>query len=184
MCCAAVVRDALFNLARTFVYSTALGVPTVVGARAAIEIGVGAEGNRRRAWLWRVVRACGGTSPILVAGVRDEGALEVARARLEADGVRVGAIRPPTVAACRVRMSLCYGCCGRGEEFLSVEELGVGGSEVGGAGDREYRDNRDRLDEEEVVRWVRRVRRAVAEAEAGVGEREESKGSKGVRSRL
>jgi len=108
VCCSRIVRDVLFNLARTFVYSTALSVPTVVGARVAIELGTGREGDRRRAWLWRAVRACGGTSPILLLPARDEAALEAVRARMEAEGARVGAIRPPTVTGCRVRMSVCY----------------------------------------------------------------------------
>ena len=74
----------------------------------AIELGIGQEGARRRAWLWRAVRACGGNSPILLLPARDEAALEAVRARMEAEGARVGAIRPPTVAGCRVRMSVCY----------------------------------------------------------------------------
>ncbi len=108
VCCTRVIRDALFNLARTFVYSTALSVPTVAGARVAIELGTGQEGHRRRAWLWRAVRACGGRSQILLLPTRDEATLEAIREQMEAEGARVGAIRPPTVANCRVRMSLCF----------------------------------------------------------------------------
>ena len=83
----------------------------------AIEVGVGEEGRRRREWLWRVVRGCGGTSPIVVVGVRDEAALaEVVRA-VEGMGVRVGGMRPPTVVGCRVRMSLGW------VEGVGVEEV-------------------------------------------------------------
>ena len=132
VCCTKTIRDVLFNLARTFVYSTALSVPTVVGARVAVELGVGEEGRRRREWLWRVVRGCGGGSPIVLVRVQDEERLAEVMGMLEQMGVKVGGIRPPTVVGCRVRMSLGYVGGMRVQELVGMVEkvrgvcLGVG----------------------------------------------------------
>jgi 8-amino-7-oxononanoate synthase len=106
VCCCRELRDVLFNRARPFVYSTALGVPTVVGARKAIQIARGPEGDRRRRTLRKAARRAGAQSPIIVVPCTDEATLQRGRDVLRKEGALVGAIRPPTVPTCRFRLSI------------------------------------------------------------------------------
>ncbi len=113
--------DWLVNHARPYVFSTALAPPVAAAARAALRVVREEPELRRRllasgAWLRERLRALGlevGRSecqivPILVGGAREAVALS---RRLEAAGLLVPAIRPPSVpqGAARLRVSVTAG---------------------------------------------------------------------------
>ncbi len=105
--CSARGRRALLNSARTFVFTTALPLPMVAAARAALD--VAADGALRAA-LWANVGrlAPNAPGPIVSVVLGDEArALAASHALLRA-GVHVPAIRPPTVApgTSRLRVAL------------------------------------------------------------------------------
>jgi 8-amino-7-oxononanoate synthase len=111
------LRDLLVNKARPLIFSTALPPALAHAALCAVRILRGAEGDERRAHLWRLVerfaaglRALGlaaeARSPIfpVVLGA-PERALSAAAA-LRARGFLIKAIRPPTVPASTSRLRI------------------------------------------------------------------------------
>jgi 8-amino-7-oxononanoate synthase len=123
------------NHARPQIYSTALPVPVVTAATAALEV----AGRERalQATLWRRVAALGAqldvplASPIvpwrLPAGCS---AVEVAAQLLQRDGLHVGAIRPPTVPAGTERLRVALSAAHSEDDIkrLAAALLRVGGS--------------------------------------------------------
>lgn len=109
----------LRNAARTFVFDTSLPPAIAAAANAALRITIGEEGTERRgrlnaltarlrAGLVQIGYAASGTGPVVavvIGGPRET--LEIASA-LAARGLRVPAIRPPTVPAgtSRLRITL------------------------------------------------------------------------------
>ncbi|CAI5961039.1 unnamed protein product [Closterium sp. NIES-64] len=110
--CSAPLRDFFASRGRSFIFSTALPVPVVAAARAALA--VAAEERWRQRAVWRRVKQLGEglgvtfTSPIcpIVLGSADL-ALQASR-HLLLSGFHVPAIRPPTVApgSSRLRVAL------------------------------------------------------------------------------
>ncbi|MEE2756301.1 MAG: aminotransferase class I/II-fold pyridoxal phosphate-dependent enzyme, partial [Myxococcota bacterium] len=105
-------RAWLLNSARAFIFSTALPVPNVVAATAAIEIMGNDEDVRARLWnriteLAKLMRQAP-TGPIFPVIVGDEATVLKQAASLYAKGFHVPAIRPPTVpeGTCRLRITL------------------------------------------------------------------------------
>ncbi|KAF6252194.1 PLP-dependent transferase [Scenedesmus sp. NREL 46B-D3] len=110
--CSSQVRALLLNRGRSVIYSTALPVPVVAAARAALRVSRSEPWRRQQVWrLTRLVSQRLGVpaaSPIIPLVVGDESAsLQLSR-QLLARGFHVPAIRPPTVPAgtCRLRVSL------------------------------------------------------------------------------
>ncbi|MDP6942567.1 MAG: aminotransferase class I/II-fold pyridoxal phosphate-dependent enzyme [Myxococcota bacterium] len=105
-------RDWVMNRGRAQIYSTALPLPVVAGAHAALRVARAEPEHRARLWghVARVSEALGqgGQSPIfsVVLGGAEE-ALTASRALLQA-GIHATAIRPPTVAdgTSRLRVTL------------------------------------------------------------------------------
>lgn len=101
------VIDLMVNVARSFIYTTALPPPVVAAAMAAVELANGSEDRRRdlatnAALLAAGLRARGfdvGTAPchIVPVLVGEAGAAMGMSADLLAEGVFVQGIRPPTV---------------------------------------------------------------------------------------
>lgn len=119
--CTSVMKQFLLNKGRPYVFSTALPIPTVASAKEAIEIGQSQEGKTRRDHLYRLIDivSCSKilstmmpykvhpNSPIIVITIGcEEKTLELADILLQKDFCRVAAIRPPTVATSRLRISL------------------------------------------------------------------------------
>jgi len=94
-------RSWLLNVARSFIFSTALPTPVVAAAIAAIRVARSTPKLRERVW-WRVselseILARPLVAPIAPIRVGDElRSVELSRALFEA-GFHVSAIRPPTV---------------------------------------------------------------------------------------
>ncbi len=103
--CSTLDRRWLLNVARPFIFTTALPLPVVAAARAAIRC---AADGALRSRLWANVKALGAEAPIhpVILGP-EAAALEASAALLEA-GFHVPAIRPPTVPAgsARLRVAL------------------------------------------------------------------------------
>jgi 8-amino-7-oxononanoate synthase len=124
------ITDWLWNTSRTQMYSTALSVPMCAAALAAIDC-IEQEPERRR-WLkrawerlhenlqqhgWTLPNGCvGPIQPVLIGD--PEKTMRLAEV-LQARGILVAAIRPPTVPArtSRLRISLSYA---HGEEGLDA----------------------------------------------------------------
>ncbi|HZU35803.1 MAG TPA: 8-amino-7-oxononanoate synthase [Gemmataceae bacterium] len=115
------LRDWLVNYARPYIFSTALAVPAAAAAQAAVHI-VQAEPERRQKldWLASTLRSKlqsagypvpNGCTPIIPFIVGEAGAASAFSNRLEAHGLLVPAIRPPSVPAgtARLRISLTAG---------------------------------------------------------------------------
>eukprot|EP00775_Hariotina_reticulata_P014116 gene14116-14245_t len=113
--CSSSMRQLLLNRGRSVVFSTALPVPVVAAARAALRVARSEGWRRQHVWsLTRLVSEALGVpaaSPIipLVVG-SEEAALALSRQLLQ-QGYHVPAIRPPTVPAgtSRLRISLSSG---------------------------------------------------------------------------
>ena len=105
-------REWLLNTARSYIFSTALPVPIVVGAQAAITEAVENPAHRLRLWdhMRRFGDAIGQslTSPIASLVLGEERTALDASVRLMEAGFYVSAIRPPTVpeGTCRLRIAL------------------------------------------------------------------------------
>lgn len=105
-------KDFLVNAGRAQVFSTALPVPVVAAALAALR--VAAEEPWRRQHVWRLAARLGGalgvpvTSPIVPLVIGPEQETVDASMRLLHQGFHVPAIRPPTVppGTSRLRVSL------------------------------------------------------------------------------
>ncbi len=103
-------RQWLLNTARSYVFTTALPVPMVAGARAAI----GAATSELRGQLWKNIERFSAelgvpmSSPILSVVLGTEEAAMETSAALFTRGFHVGAIRPPTVpkGTSRLRIAL------------------------------------------------------------------------------
>lgn len=102
------MRELLVNTARPYIFTTALPVPVVAAARAALDVAT--RDGVLRARLWRRVddlgRALGLAlvSPIAPIVIGDDAcAVEASRALLER-GFHVTAIRPPTVPVGQARL--------------------------------------------------------------------------------
>eukprot|EP00884_Botryococcus_braunii_P003236 jgi/Botrbrau1/12913/Bobra.0299s0024.1 len=110
--CSAELRALLLNRARSYIFSTALPVPVVAAAHAALRVSHQEPELREHLWglVEKVGRALGveGTSPIIPVLVGSEEAALAASAALLSHGFHVPAIRPPTVppGTCRLRISL------------------------------------------------------------------------------
>lgn len=108
--CSAAVRDLLVNVARPFIFTTALSPADAGAARAAVEVVTGPEGDalrtRLRAHVDRL--APGHPSPIVPVVLGSEDAAVAAADALLAQGLLVPAIRPPTVPSgtSRLRVTL------------------------------------------------------------------------------
>jgi 8-amino-7-oxononanoate synthase len=104
------IAELLVNLARPFIFSTALSPPAVGAAMAALEVVASPEGEELLSRLRANIDALSPTSPspIVPVVVGDEAAALEASARLLEDGFLVPAIRPPTVpkGTSRLRISL------------------------------------------------------------------------------
>ncbi len=102
--------DLLVNLARPFIFTTALSPADTAAALAAVELVQSPEGDERRARLARHVERLrpGHPSPILPVVVGDEDDAVRLAAELLDRGILVPAIRPPTVApgTSRLRIAL------------------------------------------------------------------------------
>lgn len=112
--CSGPVRDLLVNRARSYIYSTALPPAAAGGALGALALldahpDWGVE-TRRRADVFRNalradgLEAAGQDSPIVPVPVGDETRVIRIAQRLREEGIRVGAIRPPTVPAGTARL--------------------------------------------------------------------------------
>ena len=102
--------DLLVNVARPFIFTTAVAPPVAGAARCALAIAQSEEGEQRRSHLRGLIDMVkpGHPSPIVPIFVGDERAAMAASARLYEAGLFVPAIRPPTVApgTSRLRISL------------------------------------------------------------------------------
>ncbi|MGC6415581.1 MAG: aminotransferase class I/II-fold pyridoxal phosphate-dependent enzyme [Bradymonadia bacterium] len=110
--CSSKGRDWLLNTARAYIFSTALPVPCVGAALAAIDVMRTDPAPNRRLWthitaLTKALRRPP-TGPIVPFIIGQESATMDAAAHLQASGLHVPAIRPPTVPpdTCRLRLSL------------------------------------------------------------------------------
>lgn len=108
--CDAAVRDLLVNVARSFIFTTALSPADAAASRAALAVTRGAEGAALRARLRHHVDrlAPGHPSPIVPVVLGEEDAAVTAATTLLAQGLLVPAIRPPTVppGTSRLRVAL------------------------------------------------------------------------------
>lgn len=108
--CSAAVRDLLVNVARPFIFTTALSPADAAAGHAALGIVRGAEGDALRSRLRTHVDrlAPGHPSPIVPVVLGAEDAAVAAADALLAQGLLVPAIRPPTVPAgtSRLRVTL------------------------------------------------------------------------------
>ncbi|KAI8474092.1 MAG: pyridoxal phosphate-dependent transferase [Monoraphidium minutum] len=110
--CSAALRRLLLNRGRHVIFSTALPLPVVAAARAALRVSQRESWRRRH--LWALVRRFSARlgvpahSPVIPLIIGPEAATMDAARQLLARGFHVGAIRPPTVApgTCRLRVSL------------------------------------------------------------------------------
>ncbi|MDA8045247.1 MAG: 8-amino-7-oxononanoate synthase [Actinomycetota bacterium] len=102
--------ELLVNLGRSFIFTTGLAPASTAAAMAAVEVIDSAEGAGRLDRLRRHTDAIrpGHPSPIVAVVLGEEGAALAAAAALRRQGLRVPAIRPPTVSpgASRLRVSL------------------------------------------------------------------------------
>jgi 8-amino-7-oxononanoate synthase len=109
--CSTAVRDLLVNVARPFIFTTALSPADAAAARAAVGIVRSAEGDALRARLRAHVDrlAPGHPSPIVPVVLGAEDAAVAAAATLLDQGLLVPAIRPPTVpeGTSRLRVTFC-----------------------------------------------------------------------------
>ena len=124
------LMDLLVNRARSFVFSTALPVPVVAAARAALEMVRSVEGDRRRARLAANVGRLreglaaigllrGDEAPmhVLPLVVGDPQRTMALSARLLEEGFFLQGIRPPTVPASSSRLRLTVTASHRFEEI-------------------------------------------------------------------
>lgn len=110
--CSSQMRQLLLNKGRNIVFSTALPVPVVAAARAALQ--VSQRESWRRNYLWDLVNQVSkqlnvpAHSPIIPLVIGSEQDALALSARLLQLGFHVPAIRPPTVPAgtARLRLSL------------------------------------------------------------------------------
>ena len=116
-------RSWLLNRGRAQIYSTALPLPVVAGARAALRAAEAPE-HRQRLWghVARVAEAMGlpATSPIFSIELGDaQRALDASRALLEA-GIHATAIRPPTVPEGTSRLRVTVSSAHTAEEVAHL----------------------------------------------------------------
>jgi 8-amino-7-oxononanoate synthase len=124
--CSGPLRSLLLNAARPFVYSTALALPVVAAARAALRVrrDEPALVARLFAHVRRIAPLVGtaGTTPILPLRLGTEEAALAAAEALLARGLWVPAIRPPTVppGSARLRITLSAAHTGAEVEALAA----------------------------------------------------------------
>jgi len=108
--CSAAVRDLLVNVARPFIFTTALSPADAAAGHAALGIVRGAEGDALRARLRTHVDrlAPGHPSPIVPVVLGAEEAAVAAADALLAQGLLVPAIRPPTVPEGTSRLRVTF----------------------------------------------------------------------------
>lgn len=131
--CSTAWRDALANLGRAHVFSTAATVPTVAGALAAVRAARDEPWRRER--LWSHARALGralGRLPdsyIVPIVLGDERTALDASVRCLARGVGVPAIRPPTVPRGTARLRISFSAAHEegevGKLIAVLAELGI-----------------------------------------------------------
>ncbi|GAX79251.1 hypothetical protein CEUSTIGMA_g6691.t1 [Chlamydomonas eustigma] len=110
--CSRDLKSLFMNRGRSYIYSTALPLPVVAAALAALK--VSSRESWRRAHVWNLVDRLGSLlgvpalSPVVPIVLGGEEAVLEASGKLLANGFHVPAIRPPTVPAgtCRLRVSL------------------------------------------------------------------------------
>jgi 8-amino-7-oxononanoate synthase len=129
--CSRAMRALLLNAARPFVFSTALPLPVVAAARAALAVrrAEPALVDRLFAHARRVAEAISGgpltpapATPILPVRMGDNETALAASAALLAEGLWVPAIRPPTVPPGTARLRVTVSAAHEAEE---VERLAV-----------------------------------------------------------
>jgi len=110
------LADLLWNRARTLVFSTGLSTGTQAAALAGLEISRGVEGDARRSRVRELtIRLCDALQiPRVAAAIvplvlGSEDAAVAASKQLEAEGLWVPAIRPPTVPAGSARLRITLG---------------------------------------------------------------------------
>jgi len=121
------IIEHLVNTARPYIYTTAAPPAVAHALLTSLQLIGGDEGRRRRAHLARLIAQLrDGLTPLLAQGgwelvdsataiqpliVGDNAASLALSAMLEAEGIRVGAIRPPTVpkGTARLRITLSAG---------------------------------------------------------------------------
>jgi 8-amino-7-oxononanoate synthase len=128
-------REWLLNVARPFVFTTALPAPVVAAALAAVRVARATPRLRERVW-WRVSELSEALvrpleAPIAPVRVGDEWrALEASRSLLDA-GFHVTAIRPPTVppgrSLLRVTLSAAHEYTDVSDLTLALARLGLFG---------------------------------------------------------
>jgi 8-amino-7-oxononanoate synthase len=131
--CSRELRALLLNAARPFVFSTALPLPVVAAARAALVVRATEPAlvERLFAAVRRLAPLLGaeGATPILPLLLGDEGAALEASAALLARGWWVPAIRPPTVPAGTSRLRVTLSAAHRADEVdglaSAMAELGL-----------------------------------------------------------
>jgi 8-amino-7-oxononanoate synthase len=131
--CSAPLRSQLLNVARPFVYSTALPLPVVAAARAALRVRQNEPQlvERLFAHTRRLAAALGAaaTTPILALRLGAEHAALAAAEALLGRGLWVPAIRPPTVPAgtarLRVTLSAAHETADVDRLAAALEELGL-----------------------------------------------------------
>ncbi|HEV7721232.1 MAG TPA: aminotransferase class I/II-fold pyridoxal phosphate-dependent enzyme [Iamia sp.] len=108
--CSAAVRDLLVNVARPFIFTTALSPADAAAGHAALGIVRGVEGDALRARLRAHVDrlAPGHPSPIVPVVLGTEEAAVAAADALLAQGLLVPAIRPPTVPPGTSRLRVTF----------------------------------------------------------------------------
>jgi 8-amino-7-oxononanoate synthase len=127
--CSAAWRAAILNLGRPQIYSTALALPVVAAAHAALTVATRDQALQRRlrGHIARLGEALGRelTGPIVPIILGEPGRAVAASARLAGLGLHVTAIRPPTVPAgtARLRVALSAGHTDEEVERL-VDALG------------------------------------------------------------
>ncbi|WP_059414778.1 8-amino-7-oxononanoate synthase [Cupriavidus basilensis] len=116
------IIEHLINTARQYIYTTAAPPAVAHAVSASLALIAGEEGRQRRAHLaalirtlrgglagltraagWRLGESASAIQPVIVG---DNVAALALSAALEADGIRVGAIRPPTVPAGTARLRI------------------------------------------------------------------------------
>mmetsp|Transcript_38988 Transcript_38988/g.76217 ORF Transcript_38988/g.76217 Transcript_38988/m.76217 type:complete len:140 (+) Transcript_38988:2-421(+) len=124
VCCSHDMRTWLLNKGRSFVYSTALPVPTVAASLQALS--TARENPHLRTALWENIRTiaaavgAGGDSPIIPLVIGEEAAALEISGRLLRQGFHIPAIRPPTVPTGTARLRIAVSAAHSSEDVKSL----------------------------------------------------------------
>jgi len=129
LCGTASLREYLLNSARSFIFSTAPGPPSVAAAEAALEVLQSPEGASRLASLSRNVRffatmvgLSGQETPIIPLHIGDEDKAVEAMATLRQQGILVPAVRYPTVPRGKARLRVTLTAAHTKENLAELAE--------------------------------------------------------------